>query len=141
MSFISAADYKAQIKDANLTRMIEGDEAILSEAEATAQAVVKDSLFSRYDTDAIFAAIGDNRNRQIVRWCCVLTLYYLYERLPANIMPERVRDNYTEVMGFLKEIEDGKKPMNIPQKTNSETGATITKFRYGGSPNPRTHTY
>lgn len=140
MSFITDEDYKPYIKDGNLTRLLDGDATAQQEAESTAISVVWDSLFSRYDTSAIFSAIGDSRNKQIVRWCVVLTLYYLYERLPANIMPERVRDNYNEVMGFLKDIEDGKKPMDIPQKTNSETGQVITKFRYGGR-TPRTHDY
>lgn len=140
MSFITDEDYKPYIKDGNLSRLIEGDTAIQAEAESTAISVVWDSLFSRYDVSAIFTAIGDSRNKQIVRWCVVLTLYYLYERLPANIMPERVQENYREVMGFLKDIEDGKKPMDIPQKTDSETGQVITKFRYGGR-TPRTHDY
>jgi phage gp36-like protein len=140
MSFITTDDYKATIKDGNLSRMIEGDNTVLEEAQATAVAVIRDALFSRYDVNVVFGAQGDSRNKQVVRWAVVLTLYYLYERLPANIMPERVRDNYTEVMGFLKEIEDGKKPIDLPQKTNSETGEVVTKFRYGINP-PRTHNY
>lgn len=138
--FITEDDYKPYIKEGNLSRMIESDQTVLTEAQDTAMAVVKDALFSRYDTNVIFAAEGASRNRQLVRWCVVLTLYYLYERLPANIMPERVRDNYSEVMGFLKEVEDGKKPLDLPQRTNAETGLPITKFRFVINP-PRTHNY
>lgn len=141
--FITANDYAPYIKESNLQRMIGDDidtSVALGEAQATALAIVKNSLFSRYDTNVIFAQEGDARNKVIVRYVVVLTLYYLYERLPANIMPERVQNNYTEVMDALREIEDGKKPIDLPQRTNEETGLPVTKFRFSLNP-PRTHNY
>lgn len=139
--FIQDDDYLPYIKDTNLTRMIEADPVVREEAEDTAIAVVKDALHPYYDTAAIFEAQGTSRSKQIVRWVVVLALYYMYERLPANVMPARVRDNYQEVMGFLKDIEDAKKPMMLPRRTDADTGLNITKFRAGSVLPKRTHDF
>lgn len=139
--FVTEEDYLPYIKDSNLQRMIEADDTIRLDAEATAEAVIRDALAARYDADAVFAAAGNDRSRQIVRWVVVLALYYMYERLPANVMPARVKDNYQEVMGFLKDLEDGKKPMVLPQKNDDDTGLPITKFRGGSVLPKRTHDY
>lgn len=138
--FITDDDYLPYIKDTNLTRMIEADPAVRETAEDTALAVVRDSLHALYDTAAIFGATGNDRNRQLVRWVIALALYYMYERLPANIMPARVRDNYQEVMAFLKDIEDGKKPMVLPRRKDN-LNQPITKFRFGFKVPPRGQDY
>ena len=138
--FITDDDYLPYIKDTNLTRMIEADPVVRETAEDTALAVVRDSLHQLYDVDAVLGATGNDRNRQVVRWVIVLALYYMYERLPANIMPARVRDNYQEVMAFLKDVEDGKKPMTLPRRS-TPAGQTMTKFRYGSKVPPRGQEY
>lgn len=138
--FITDDDYLPYIKDTNLTRMIEADPVVRETAEDTALAVVRDSLHQLYDVDTALGASGNDRNRQLVRWVIVLALYYMYERLPANIMPARVRDNYNEVMAFLKDVEDGKKPMTLPRR-ETPTGQPQTKFRYGFKVPPRGQEY
>lgn len=139
-AFITAADYKPYIRDTNLSRLIEDDTAILDDAESIAIATVRDALAPEYDVDDIFALTGTDRPKQVVRWCVVLSLYYLYERLPATLMPERVRDNYQEVGAWLKDIEDAKKPVNLPRKTKADgSGNPITKFRSGSALPPRSH--
>jgi hypothetical protein len=141
MAFVSNSDFAPYIRTANLNRMIEEEQGTVDDAVATAISVIRDALIARYKVDDIFNAEGEARNKQILRWVIVLALYYLYERLPSNVMPERTRLNYEEVMGFLKDIEDGKKPMDLHQKTDSETGKKLTKFRFGSALPPRTHEY
>lgn len=142
MAFITAEDYKTAIKDTNLSRMIETDESVRQDAEATAIATIRDSLFSRYNTEAIFGATGDERAKQVVRWVIVLSLYYLYERLPQSMMPDRIKNNYDQVLGWLVDIEDGKKTVDLPRRTQADADGTqkpITKFRHGSSLPPRSH--
>lgn len=141
-NFITAEDYKPLIRDQNLQRLIEADDTVLAIAEDTAIAQVRDSLSGLYDADAIFNTTGAARPKQVVLWVLRLVLYQLYERLPATMMPERVRDNYQEVNAWLKDIEDGKKPTTLPRRMHTDdTGNSITntKFRYGSALPPRTH--
>ncbi len=140
--FVTPDDYTPFIKAGNLDRLLEQDSTILEKAEATALATVRDSLDTYYDTDTIFAMTGDGRPQQVIRWVIVLALYYCYERLPANMMPERAKDNYQEVMAWLKEIERGEKPVNLPHRTKDDGTGVLTpttKFRYGSALPPRSH--
>lgn len=138
--FITDADFLPFIKEQNLSRLIEGDTLTLDDAVSVATATVRDSLSAYYDVDAVFNTTGDARPKQVVRWVVVLALYYLYERLPASMMPQRARDNYEEVGAWLKDIEDGKKPVELPRRTKADgSGQTVTKFRYGSALPKRTH--
>lgn len=140
--FITEADYLVYIKDVRLQQMVEDNEQIMEDAEDTAIAVVSDALYSRYDIDAIFAATGNDRHRQVIRWVLNLTLYYLHERLPERLIPDRVLKNYDNTLQMLTDIEDGKKSTRLPElsETNEDgtTGGSLTKFRWGSRP-ARTH--
>lgn len=138
MTFLEEADFRPYIKDTNLARMIEGDTTIVDTAEDTAIAVVNDYLFKLYDTEVDLGKVGAARPPQLVRWITVVTLYYLYERLPSGIMPQRVGDNYKEVMATLRDISDGKQPTNLTRIVLAD-GEEKTKFRYGAALPPRNH--
>lgn len=138
--FITSDDYKTYIRDINLSRLIESDTTILDQTEQTAIATVKNSLRPYYDVDVVFAQTGSARSPIVVRYCIVIALYYLYERLPATIMPDRVRDNYKETQAWLTEIEKGEKPIDLPLRPHDPDKPDFTKFRYGSAAAPRTHT-
>lgn len=142
MAFIEESDYLPYIKDQNLQRLTQTDESILIAAEEVAIAIVRDALSGLYDADAIFATTGDARPKQVVLWVLRIVLYQLYERLPAGLTPERVRDNYMEVMAWLRDIEDGKKPTTLPRRSQTDdegNTVVITKFRFGSALPQRTH--
>lgn len=129
-NWITSADYLANITNDRLQMIIEGESGRLDEAELTAIAVVKDALFQWYDTDTIFATTGSNRPRQVVRWCVNLALFYLYERVPDKLVPERVVQNYERTLATLQDIEDGKKAVDLPKETDDD-GENVNKFRWG----------
>lgn len=124
MAFIEESDYLPYIKDQNLQRLTQTDESILIAAEEVAIAIVRDALSGLYDADAIFATTGDARPKQVVLWVLRIVLYQLYERLPAGLTPERVRDNYMEVMAWLRDIEDGKNQRPCRAAAKRTTRAT-----------------
>lgn len=136
-TFISQDDYKPHIKDGRLQQTIDEDTSILDEAEKTAITVVKDALYSRYDTSAIFDLTGEDRPAQLVRWVLCLALYYIHERLPDRMIPERIVKNYEHTLEVLTDIEDGKKSTDLPL-LQKEDGTPKTKFRWG-SQNAKTH--
>ncbi|HMN90251.1 MAG TPA: DUF1320 family protein [Saprospiraceae bacterium] len=129
-NFIVTTDYKPYVRDAHLTMIIDNDNVALESAELTAIQTVKDALHQWYDVDAIFSASGSNRPSQVLRWCIVLAIYYLYERVPDKLTPERVVKNYDDAIEMLRDISDGKLSVNLPRKTSSD-GAVTTKFRWG----------
>lgn len=137
-SFITQADYLPFIKDTRLQQMIEATAAIVDDAEETAIAVIKDALSSRYDTTAIFATTGAGRPKQVVRWAVTLVLYYLHQRLPERMMPERTAKDYDDTLLILTEIEDGKKATALPTLPATSGHVANSKFRWGSN-TPRNH--
>jgi len=138
MSFVTKTDYKKFVRTNQLDMILEQDDSILDDAESTAIAMIQDALYSRFDIDTIFNATGDDRAAQVVRWVCVLVLYFVYERIPDALVPERVVKNYNDVMNLLHDVADGKKSLNLPRLVDSE-GEIKSKFRWG-SETRRTHT-
>lgn len=135
-TYITQDDYLPMITDKRLTQVIESDTVLLDYAELTAISIVRDALHVLYDVDAIFSLTGTNRHPQVVRWCVTLALYFLYERVPDAVTPDRVKDNYTLTLETLEGIEDAKKSVDLPRKTVDDE--TVTKFRWGSQP-PRGH--
>jgi len=132
-TYITQDDYSPYIRDTRLTQLIDSTPGLLDEVEGTAIAVVTDALYSRYDTDTIFAQTGGDRHPQVVRWVLVIALYYLHERLPDRLIPERVVKNYDDVIAYLTDIEDGKKSTNLPLLDPPEGYSNTSKFRWGSS--------
>lgn len=143
-NYLEASDFSPYIKDRNLTQLLDGESMALDHAQATAVTTIRDALFQWYDVDAIFALTGDARPKQVVRWVACLTLYYLYERLPSAVMPQRIKDNYDEVIKWLTDIEDAKKPVDLPHKLHPDGSGSMvntTKFRWGKAGQTRTHNF
>lgn len=138
MSFIIEDDYHLYIHSESLTQLKDGlTAAQLDEAEETAIVTVKDALHSRFDVDAIFASQAADRPKQVVRWCVLTSLYYLYHRVADIIIPESVKDDYDEVLAILKDLSNGKRSVDLP-RLNTTAGTPKTKFRWG-SVDKRTH--
>jgi len=135
MRFIKPEDYNTKIRSKQLDQIIQGNDSIKLDAENVAIATVRDALYPYYDTQQIFindAGISeeDLRHQQVVRWVMNLIMYYLYERIPDKLVPDRIIKNYDDTMSLLMDISDGKKSVDLPRLTDSE-GSTITKFRWG----------
>ena len=136
-TFITKEDYLPYIHEKRLNMILENNDGFLDVAEETAEAVIKDALFSRYDVDNIFATTDTSRPRNVLKWAINLTIYFIYERIPDKLVPDRVIKNYDETLTVLLDIEDGKKSVNLPVKVDAESGEVKTKFRWGSNANNR----
>jgi len=141
-AFISKDDYKYQIRTYRLDQILESvdedEDLILDTAENEAISVLRDSLAPKYDVDLIFGQTGSSRHKTILRWAKVLVLYYIYERIPDEMVPERVVKNYDYVLERLEAIEKGEANLDgLPVKTEETEGGEvkpITRRRWGSVP-------
>lgn len=131
--FITQTDFAPFIKESRLTQLLDQEPNALESAIAMSIQIVSDALYSRYDLKAIFAKQAGDRDMQLVRWVITLALYFLYERLPDKIVPERVVKNYDDTISLLTDIEDGKKSTALPLLTITDTTTPFTKFRWGSN--------
>lgn len=140
--FISKADYKYQIRTYRLDQILEAadedEDLMLDSAEGEAIAMLRKYLDNRYDMNAELSKSGNDRSKVLLRFAKVLVIYFIYERIPDDLVPERVVKNYDEVMKALDKIEEG--DADIPGLTriiitdpNSDSGGSTpqTKRRWG----------
>lgn len=129
-NFIQQTDYLPYISEKRLSLAIGGDTTILTAVENTAIQIIKDALYPKYDVETIFDTLGSDRPAQILRWSIILSVYYLHERVPDGVIPERITAAYNETMDTLRDIADGKKSILLPRALDNDSNIK-TKIRWG----------
>lgn len=136
MSFLSINDYDVSISTDMLTQLIESDEEKLNASESDAAQVIIDRIGSKYAVASELQKQGDVRNRTLVRWMRVISLYFIYGRVPDEQIPERIIKDYDDAIKELDKISQGKYSTSLPRV--QENGAVRTSLRMGSNP-PRSH--
>lgn len=131
MAWIDNADFLPSIRGTRLEQLIDGETSIQDNAVDSAVAIVRDYLKDRYDVDAVFSTTGAQRPLNAVRWVMVIALYYLYERLPDNMMPKRIEANYVETIEFLGKVAAGDRSVDLPRLPDGDGSGFLTKFKWG----------
>lgn len=139
MDFLTDRDMQVVIKDRHLQQMLAGSPFAQDDAEAMALGAVRDALHYRYDVDAIYADAAAYPN--VRRWVLVVTIYYLYQRLPDNFVPARVVSDYEDAVKTLGLIADGKRAVALPRRDADadEDGVQAYGTFRGGFVNRRSH--
>jgi hypothetical protein len=133
MVFLTIDDFKSKL-DADIRDQITGsDDTLLDDSELQAMAIIQDAFSATYDLDAEFAKTAKDRHMNLIRWMLNLTVYFIYERVPDNQVPERVVKNYDDTIAEIKAIEAGKRNTTLAKIADIETGKTKTVFRWGSN--------
>lgn len=135
ITFISYSDYKSQITDNRINQLINHDQSILDDAELFATAKLQDALSPLHEIDSELAKQGSARNRTLVWYAICIAVYIIYNRVPEDMVPERVVKNYNDVLNDLEAIERGDKSINIARKKEDLDGDgipdSISRRRFG----------
>lgn len=138
MSLLQKSDLQTFIRTYRLDEITDDNDAVIDAAIADAEAMVIDNLHATFDTSIIWNTTGNDRPKNVLVWIKYIALYYIYERVADDLVPERVIKNYEETIKTLRKIANGDLEVNLPRIIIAETGKPRTKFRYGGN-NPRTY--
>ncbi len=138
MEFLTIEDFKHKITTNVLNQITDLDNTVLDDAEKQAIGFITDSLSNKYDFDYELAITGTDRHVNLLRWLLNLSLYFAYERIPANQVPERIVKNYDDTVGEISLIERGKKQTTLKEVINETTDKPNHTFRWGSD---KTRTY
>lgn len=108
-NFIQITDYDATIHREILDSLLReeaGSSATVEVCENRAIATVRSLIGNRYDCDAIFAAIGDQRNVIILKVCLDIAVYEIFCQHNPYKMSKIREDRYKDAMTFLREVRD-----------------------------------
>lgn len=137
MAYIDKAEYEIRVATEILDQITGGDDTILDDAESDTMQLITDRLSSKFKITEEFVNTGEDRNRTVVRWMIVISLYFVYGRVADDDIPPRVVKDYDDALRDLDKVAAGKMGLSIARQTD-ETGATKGSF-YISSETPRDH--
>lgn len=112
--FIDTDDYKVVIGDAALKVVSQSSPENIANAEAEAIEEISGYLRPVYDTAAIFAATGNDRNRLIVMYTADIVLYHLTASQPQKMGSEIRKERYERAIKWLEGVQAGKIVPDLP---------------------------
>ncbi len=134
--FIDNEDYKVVIGDAALKVVSQSSPENIANAEAEAIEEISGYLRPVYDTAAIFAATGNDRNRLIVMYTADIVLYHLTASQPQKMGSEIRKERYERAVKWLEGVQAGRIVPGLPL-TVSDDGSTGFGTSYHSFPKLR----
>lgn len=128
--FLTEEDYKVVIGDQALKVISQVSEDNRDNAESEAIEEISGYLRPKYDTEAIFAAEGAERNKLIVMYTCDCALYHMAASLPQKMGIEIRKDRYERAIKWLEAVQSGKIVPELPY-VEDEDGETLGSMTYG----------
>lgn len=130
MDFLTEKDLKGSVSTVVLNRLRgEGDEN-LNEAEQLAISELA-TLRGRFDIDAELGKAETQRNLEMLRMMVSITVFFLYNTVIDDEIPERVDSNYKKEIKDIRAISSGKMHTTLTPLKLSD-GSSKSKFRSGG---------
>ena len=124
--FIDKEDYKVVIGDAAFRVISQADPDTVANAELEAVEEMSGYLRPVYDTEAIFSAAGNDRNRLVVMYTADIALYHLSAALPQKMGSEIRKERYDRAIKWLEGVQSGRIVPDLPLVEDTDgNGAAI----------------
>lgn len=136
MSYIVKEDYTSHIRENRLDQVTNYTDNNLTDAQARAMGFVKSHISGRFDTAAIFAATGSDRDPVILGFTIDIALYYLWRAVAPRKIPTHVKEAYDEAVLWLEGVKEG---TIIPEGLPANTNDSATTVRWGSNPKRESH--
>lgn len=112
--FIDNEDYRVVIGDTALKVISQFSPENIANAETEAMEEIAGYLRPVYDTDAIFSASDNDRNRLIVMYTADIALYHLTASQPQKMGSEIRKERYERAVKWLEGVQAGKIVPDLP---------------------------
>lgn len=134
--FIDKEDYKVVIGDVALKVISQSTPENIENAEMEAIEEMSGYLRPVYDTEAIFSATGNERNRLIVMYTADIVLYHLNASQPQKMGSEIRKERYERAIKWLEGVQAGKIIPDLPT-VDAEDGSAGFGTSFHSSPKLR----
>ena len=129
--FITDEDYKVVIGETALKVVSQASQENRDRAELQACEEIAGYLRTRYDTEAVFAARGDARNRMVVMVATDIALYHMAASQPQKLGSEIRKERYERAIKWLEGVQAGKIIPDLPAPVDEEGTPTGGLLIYG----------
>lgn len=110
-----------------IAKVTNGDDDIITEVIAESIDEMKGYINVNYDAEATFNAVGNERNKTVLKYLKKIVVYELYKR-KANLIDDDTISSFQEAMGWLEKMSKGLLSANLPVIENEAIGDGFVKF-------------
>ncbi len=136
--FLTIKDYLVFITEGVLKKIVRDNDTKLTDSERMAYGYIYEKLSGRFNIDLEIARRGEDRNPALVRWMAVLAIYYIYQSVPDEEIPERVRQNYEDAIAEIQRVASGKDNSTLSPITDQSGEVRVrSRFYYEARRNQR----
>lgn len=136
--FLTIKDYLVFITEGVLRKIVRDNDTKLTDSERMAYGYIYEKLSGRFNIDLEMARRGEDRNPALVRWMAVLAIYYIYQSVPDEEIPERVRQNYEDAITEIQRVASGKDNSTLSLVTDQSGEVRVrSRFYYEARRNQR----
>lgn len=136
--FLTIKDYLVFITEGVLKKIVRDNDTKLTDSERMAYGYIYEKLSGRFNIDLEMARRGEDRNPALVRWMAVLAIYYIYQSVPDEEIPERVRQNYEDAITEIQRVASGKDNSTLSPVTDQSGEVRVrSRFYYEARRNQR----
>lgn len=123
MAFIIKADLFTYIDESTIDQLTDGTDAYVDECVLDAEARIREKISPRYDMDVDLAKVGAARDRSLLKHCINMTIFYLFQRLYTDVLPEGRVEAMQYAEQWLDDVYKGKINVNLtPNDDPNEQG-------------------
>lgn len=135
MPFINKNDLLTYIQEFELDSITQSDDTLVTAAIEAAQAEMRMYLFDTFDVDAIFTAVGAQRNALLLNFCADIAIYLLAVRCQAGQYIELRKAQYDRAISWLKAAAKSDTYADLPRRTTTAQ----THFKSGSNLKRQNH--
>ena len=132
--FIDKEDYRVVIGDAAFKVISQADPDTVDNAEFEAVEEMSGYLRPVYDTEAIFSATGNDRNRLVVMYTADIALYHLSAALPQKMGTEIRKERYDRAIKWLEGVQAGRIVPDLPLIEDTDGNGTTIGISFHSVP-------
>jgi phage gp36-like protein len=122
--FLEKSELKTVATDEIINKIINGDDAIVIDIIEESIDVISTYLYQYFDTEAIFAKEGNERNKTILKHLKGIVIHEVYTRR-TKTMNEVAKNRYDEAMLWLEKVSEGKIKPPLPVRAVDTNGDGI----------------
>lgn len=128
-NYLEMKDYLVFITAAAFQKLVRDNNTKILDSESMAYGYINEKLSSRYNVSKELSSTGSARNSSMVRWMSILSVYFLYQSIPDDEIPERIRTNYEDVLKEIDRVASGKDSCTLSVLVDAD-GKAKTKFKW-----------
>jgi phage gp36-like protein len=129
MAFIFKTDLTRYLEADTIDQLTDSTDTIVEEAIKDAEERIKEKISPRFNMVTEFAKTGTDRHRSLMKCCINLSIFYLFQRVHIDVLPEGRENAYEEAETWLNDVYKGK--LNVDLATVDETKEKGWPLRWG----------